>query len=144
MRGFSLFAGWCAGAPAELCQDGTLHKKFPRNLCNLPPTIFPKTLDTPNKICYTIYVRWGNEQRLTVVCVIPLTLLPRGNTQAGNCCTELGHIYPHLAKSRGGGSLDRFSWTHPRRRKKIQHFFPNPLTNYILYAIICIVNEREE
>ena len=23
---------------------------------NLSPTIFPKTLDTPNKICYTMYV----------------------------------------------------------------------------------------
>ena len=36
-------------------------------------------------------VKGNNEQRLTVVYVIPLTLLPRGNTQVGNYCTELGH-----------------------------------------------------
>ena len=68
MRGFSLLpAGWCAGAPAELRKSGTLHKKSPRNLCNLPPIIFPKTLDTPSKICYTMYVikrKRGNNVRV--------------------------------------------------------------------------------
>ena len=139
MRGFSLLpAGWCARAPAELRKSGILHKKSPHNLYNLPSTIFPKTLDTPNKICYTMYVRWGSEQRLTVVCVIPLTLLPRGNTQAGNCCTELGHIYPHLAKSRGRrrqgrqlnhrplGTAERRKVGNKKLSKKVYNFLKTP------------------
>ena len=101
MRGFSFFGGRCAATPPELYDLYTLHKKSLRNLYNLPLIIFPKTLDTPNEICYTMYVVKGRRQSMRTL-------------------------------------NDR---TDP---KKFLENYRNPLTNYILYAIMYIVNEREE
>ena len=51
-----------------------------------------------------LYLCQGEEKRLKVLLSIPATLLPSGNTQASNGCTQLGKTFSkkfekHLDKS---------------------------------------------
>lgn len=57
-----------------------------------PGLFLKKVLDILGAMWYNLKCQ-GEEKRLKVLLSIPATLLPSGNTQVGNDCTQLGKTF---------------------------------------------------